>query len=188
MREDPNGSGRSGAMRRGLLVAGVALLLAPACMTHRPDGGAGLLPLGSAAPDFAAKDSTGKTVHLSDYGGTPRVVYFYPKDETPGCTKEACAFRDAYEQFKTKNVIVFGVSRDTEASHDEFRTAHSLPFPLAADPDGAVQKAYGVPGIATHPGIAARVSFLVGRDGKIEHVFEKVDPVVHASEVLAMVK
>jgi peroxiredoxin Q/BCP len=156
-------------------------------MAKRPDGGAGLLPLGTAAPDFAAKDATGKVVHLSDLGGTPRLVYFYPKDETPGCTKEACAFRDTYDKFKAKGVTVFGVSRDTQESHDKFRAAHALPFPLVADADGAVQKAYGVPSMGVLP-IAERVSFLVDRDGKIDHVFEKVDPVVHANEVLDLVK
>ncbi|HVW30063.1 MAG TPA: peroxiredoxin [Polyangiaceae bacterium] len=174
-------------LTRRALIVGAALGLAPvACMAKRPDGGSGLLALGAAAPDFAAKDASGKVVHLSDFNGSPRVVYFYPKDETPGCTKEACAFRDTYEKFKAKGVVVFGVSRDTEKSHDEFRAAHELPFPLAADPDGAVQKAYGVPSMM--PNVASRVSFLVGRDGKVEHVFEKVDPVVHADEVLDMVK
>jgi peroxiredoxin Q/BCP len=170
------------------MALGFALAFVPlGCMAKRPDGGAGLLPLGTAAPDFAARDSTGKVVHLSDFGGTPRLVYFYPKDETPGCTKEACAFRDTYDKFKAKNVTVFGVSRDTEKSHDEFRAAHALPFPLVADADGAVQKAYGVPSKMGLP-IADRVSFLVDRDGKIDHVFEKVDPVVHANEVLDLVK
>ena len=173
--------------RRALLI-GVVLGCAPiGCMAKRPDGGSGLLPLGTAAPDFSAKDASGKVVHLSDFNGSPRVVYFYPKDETPGCTKEACAFRDAYDKFKSRGVVVFGVSRDTEKSHDEFRAAHELPFPLAADPDGAVQKAYGVPTISGM-NLASRVSFLVGRDGKVEHVFEKVDPVVHADEVLDLVK
>jgi peroxiredoxin Q/BCP len=169
------------------LLLGVVLVSAAGCIAKRPDGGGGLLPLGSAAPDFAAKDATGKVVHFSDFGGSPRVVYFYPKDETPGCTKEACAFRDTYDKFRAKGVVVFGVSRDTEKSHDEFRAAHTLPFPLAADPDGAVQKAYGVPSMGTMP-LASRVSFLVDRDGKVQHVFEKVDPVVHADEVLDLVK
>jgi peroxiredoxin Q/BCP len=127
-------------MGRRALLLGALVSCAPfGCVGKRPDGGGGLLPLGAAAPDFAAKDASGKVVHLSDFGGSPRVVYFYPKDETPGCTQEACAFRDAYDKYRAKGVVVFGVSRDTEKSHDEFRAAHTLPFPLAADPDGAVQ-------------------------------------------------
>jgi len=180
--------GRAFAMTRRAAALVLALAVVPAgCMSKRTDGGTGLLPLGTTAPDFAAKDSAGKVVHLSDFAGSPRIVYFYPKDETPGCTQEACAFRDAYKQFDAKGVIVFGVSRDTEKSHDEFRAAHTLPFPLVADADGAVQKSYGVPSMMGMP-MAERVSFLIGRDGKIEHVFEKVDPVIHASEVLDLVK
>jgi thioredoxin-dependent peroxiredoxin len=165
-------------------LAAMALLVV-ACATRRPDGGTGLVPAGTAAPDFAARDAQGKVVRLSAFAGSPRVVYFYPKDETPGCTKEACAFRDAYEKYRARGVEIFGVSHDSQASHDAFRAAHRLPFPLAADEDGSVQRAYGVP---SRLGYAARVSFLVGRDGKVEHVFDKVDPVVHADEVLALVK
>jgi len=173
--------------RRAWILGALFACAGPGCIGKRPDGGRGLLPLGAEAPDFAAKDASGKVVHFADFSGAPRVVYFYPKDETPGCTKEACAFRDAYDKFRAKGVVVFGVSRDTEKSHDEFRATHTLPFPLAADPDGAVQKAYGVPSAMGMP-LASRVSFLVGRDGKIEHVFEKVDPVVHAGEVLDLLK
>jgi peroxiredoxin Q/BCP len=160
-------------------------LFAVACATHRPDGGSGPFPVGTVAPDFAARDANGKAVRLSSFAGSPRVVYFYPKDETPGCTKEACAFRDAYEKYRARGVEIFGVSRDSEASHDAFRAAHKLPFALSADEDGSVQTAYGVPSRLGH---AARVSFLVGRDGKVERVFDQVDPVAHAEEVLALVK
>jgi peroxiredoxin Q/BCP len=162
------------------------LALATGCKTKRYDAATGLLAVGSPAPDFAAKDSSGKVVHLGDLAGKPRVVYFYPKDGTPGCTVEAGAFRDTYDKYRAKGVAVFGVSRDTEKSHDEFRASQGLPFPLAADPDGIVQKAYGVPDMGLP--LASRVSFLVGRDGTVEHVFEKVDPVAHATEVLALVK
>jgi peroxiredoxin Q/BCP len=176
----PRGKG-AGAVLTRAVAAGLVLA---ACVARRPDGGSGLLPLGAQAPDFSARDAGGKLVHLSDFAGSPRVVYFYPKDETPGCTKEACAFRDAYEQFRAKHVVVFGVSRDSEESHDGFRAAHSLPFPLVADPDGALEKAYGVP---SHLGFSSRVSFVVGKDGKVSRVFDKVDPVLHAKEVLAMI-
>lgn len=159
-------------------------LLASCGAATRPDGGKGLLPVGAAAPDFEARDPSGTVVHLSAAAGSPRVVYFYPKDETPGCTKEACAFRDAFDRYKAKGVVIFGVSRDSAESHREFQAHHSLPFALAADESGAVQKAYGVPSRLGH---AARVTFLVGRDGRITRVFPDVDPAVHATEVLAAV-
>jgi peroxiredoxin Q/BCP len=167
----------------------VALLLAigalTACSRHaRPDGGEGLLPVGSTAPDFAATGADGAAVRLSSVKG-PRVVYFYPKDETPGCTKEACAFRDAFQKYEERGITIFGVSRDTEESHAKFRGNHQLPFPLAADPKGDIQHAYGVPDRL--PGIASRVTFVVGVDGKVSKVFEKVDPGVHSDEVLAAI-
>jgi len=148
------------------------------------DGGEGLLPVGVKAPDFAATDAKGATVRLSGVQG-PRVVYFYPKDETPGCTKEACAFRDAFQKYEERGVTIFGVSRDTEESHAKFREHHQLPFPLAADPKGDIQHAYGVPDKL--PGIASRVTFVVGADGNVSKVFEKVDPAIHSDEVLAAI-
>jgi len=163
---------------------GGLFLLVSCGATVRPDGGKGLLPVGSAAPDFDARDPSGAVVHLSTSAGSPRVVYFYPKDETPGCTKEACAFRDAFDRYRAKGIVIFGVSRDSAESHREFQTHHSLPFALAADESGAVQQAYGVPSRLGH---AARVTFLVGRDGRITRVFPDVDPAVHANEVLAAV-
>jgi peroxiredoxin Q/BCP len=164
----------------------VAALSLTACgSTTRPDGGKGLLPVGAAAPDFEAQDPSGAPILLSSASGSPRVVYFYPKDETPGCTKEACAFRDAFDRYRDKGVIIFGVSRDSAESHREFQQHHSLPFALAADESGAVQTAYGVPSRLGH---AARVTFLVGRDGRVVKVFPNVDPAVHANEVLDAVK
>jgi peroxiredoxin Q/BCP len=161
---------------------GESSLPAPSASASPP---AGLLTAGSKAPDFAARDASGNVVHLDDFRDQPRVVYFYPKDGTPGCTQEAQAFRDSDAAFRAKGVVVFGVSRDTEASHAEFRAAHGLPFPLAADPDGVIQKAYGVPDMGLP--LAARTSFLVGRDGRVERVFENVDPGSHVNEVLALV-
>ena len=90
----------------------VAASLVVACSTRRPDGGSGLVPTRTAAPDFAARDARGSVVRLSAFAGSPRVVYFYPKDETPGCTKEACAFRDAWDRYQKANVQIFGVSSD----------------------------------------------------------------------------
>lgn len=164
----------------------VALLLAVACNgpVKRPDGGEGLLPVGAAAPDFSATTKTGEPTKLSAILAShePVIVYFYPKDETPGCTKEACAFRDAWNKFQDKHVGLVGVSRDTEKSHREFVKSHNLPFPLTADEDGAVAKSYGVKSTL---GMSERVSFLVGPDGKVAKVWPKVDPAIHADEVLA---
>jgi peroxiredoxin Q/BCP len=164
-----------------LIASALALL---ACgPTTRPDGGAGLLPLGASAPDFKASDDKGTTVRLSDARGKFAVVYFYPRDETPGCTKQACAFRDSFGKFQAAGVAIFGVSRDSEQSHREFRAHHKLPFPLAADEAGLVQRAYGVP--SRLPGVSRRVTFLVDRAGKVARVWPEVDPVLNVSEVLA---
>src|SRR5262249_21611450 len=99
----------------------------------RPDGGVGLLPVGASAPGVSATDGTGKVVRLWEMRGHPVVVYFYPKDETPGCTKEACAFRDAWTKYESAGVSIVGVSHDSEESHKAFRDHHHLPFPLVAD-------------------------------------------------------
>jgi peroxiredoxin Q/BCP len=177
-------SKRRAPSRRALLIAGaVAFLTLPACgSTTRPDGGKGLLAVGAAAPDFEARDPAGAPVRLSDAAGSPRVVYFYPKDETPGCIKEACAFRDAFDKFREHGVVIFGVSRDSAESHKDFQKHYTLPFALAADAGGTIQTAYGVPSRLGH---AARVTFVVGRDGRVVRVFPDVDPAVHATEVLS---
>ena len=166
-------------------IAFLALALACNGPVKRPDGGEGLLPVGAVAPDFSATTKAGEPTKLSAMLSTnhePVIVYFYPKDETPGCTKEACAFRDAWNKFQEKHVGLVGVSRDTEKSHREFVKAHNLPFPLTADEDGAVAKSYGVKSTL---GMSERVSFLVGPDGKVAKVWPKVDPAIHADEVLA---
>jgi peroxiredoxin Q/BCP len=141
-----------------------------------------LLPVGAVAPDVEGKDARGAWVKLSaeTKKGRAAIVYFYPKDETLGCTKEACAFRDAFDKFVKAGVTIFAVSRDDEASHHGFREHYKLPFPMVADTSGAVQRAYHVPGDV----VAQRVSFLVGPDGKVARVWPAVDPVVHANEVL----
>jgi peroxiredoxin Q/BCP len=167
------------------LLAALSLALTVGCgKVARPDGGEGLLPVGASAPDFEARDAKDATVRFSTTGGT-RVVYFYPKDATPGCTKEACAFRDAFDRYTQEGVTIFGVSGDSHESHAEYRKEHSLPFPLAADESGSVQKAYGVP---SRLGMPARVTFVVDADGKVKKVFQDVDPGVHADEVLAATK
>ncbi|WP_437685371.1 peroxiredoxin [Sorangium sp. So ce176] len=148
---------------------------------ERPDGGQGLLPIGAPAPDVFAADQHGAIQRLSDQRGRAVVVYFYPKDGTPGCTEEACAFRDAWDRFKQANVQVLGVSSDTRESHEAFATEHRLPFPILVDTDHTWATAFGVP---MRLGTVARVTFLIDPDGKIAKVYPDVDPGVHAEDVL----
>jgi len=169
-------------MIRTLLIASLMIGLGTACATSRPDGGKGLLAVGQSAPDLEGRDASDQPIKLSDVKGKLAVVYVYPKDETPGCTKQACALRDAFAEYEKSGVVIFGVSRDSEESHREFRESHQLPFPLVADESGAVQNAYGVP--SKLPGVAARVSFLIDREGKIARVWPDVDPALHADQVL----
>ena len=143
---------------------------------------------GSTAPAFKTKDANGETVSLKDLRGQKVVLYFYPKDDTPGCTKEACSFRDAFSQFKKKGIAVLGVSPDKEASHQKFVTKYKLPFTLLADTDKSIAEAYGVWGEKkfmgrTYMGVH-RTTFLIDEKGKIKKIFEKVKPEDHASEVL----
>lgn len=149
--------------------------------TRRPDGGEGLLAVGAEAPNLTALDQNGKSHRLADEKGHPVIVYFYPKDGTPGCTKEACAFRDAWDKFTAANVQVFGVSEDDAKSHEEFAKEQKLPFPILADPNGEWLRAFGVP---SRLGMASRVSFLIDASGKVAKVYPDVDPGVHADEVL----
>jgi len=142
----------------------------------------------SVAPDFAAKDANGEIVRLKDLRGQKVVLYFYPRDDTPGCTKEACSFRDAFAQFKRRNIRILGVSVDSEASHSKFTAKYKLPFTLIADPDHAIADAYGVYGEKkfmgrTYMGVK-RITYLIDEKGKIKKVFEKVKPEEHAQEVL----
>ena len=144
---------------------------------------------GSAAPDFTAKDANGETVRLKDLRGEKVVLYFYPRDDTPGCTKEACSFRDDFSKFRKRGIKVIGVSTDSEASHKKFSAKYKLPFTLLADPDHSIADAYGVYGEKkfmgrTYMGVK-RITFLIDEKGKIKKVFEKVKPDEHASEVLA---
>jgi peroxiredoxin Q/BCP len=141
------------------------------------------LPVGAAAPAFTAKDTTGKTVKLSDFADKILVLYFYPKDDTPGCTKEACSFRDSYSEFRGKDIAVLGVSRDSEASHQKFADKFSLPFPLLADVDGAITKAYDV----VKGEKAKRVTYIIDKIGKIAQVYEgdNLNTETHAKDILA---
>ena len=143
---------------------------------------------GTVAPNFAAKAENGETVRLKDLRGQKVVLYFYPRDDTPGCTKEACSFRDAFADFKKRDIKVFGVSVDSEASHKKFAAKYKLPFTLLADPDHSIADAYGVYGEKkfmgrTYMGVK-RITFLIDEKGKVKKVFEKVKPEEHAQDVL----
>ncbi|MGE3263131.1 MAG: peroxiredoxin [Bacteriovoracia bacterium] len=150
---------------------------------------AGLLGIaaGVTAPDFSAKNQEGKTIKLSDYKGKFVLMYFYPKDDTPGCTKEACDFRDNYVKIKELNTVVLGISRQDAASHQKFIAKHKLPFDLLVDHDGSIAKLYGV-GTMPIVGFHHRQSILIGPDGKVLRFYESVDPAKHVEEVLADIK
>ncbi|HEY1252635.1 MAG TPA: thioredoxin-dependent thiol peroxidase [Thermoanaerobaculia bacterium] len=148
-----------------------------------------LLSVGDKAPKFETTDQNGDTVSLSDFQGRKVVLYFYPKDDTPGCTKEACSFRDAWSQFRRRKVAVLGVSVDDEKSHKKFADKFSLPFTLLADPDKKIVRDYGVWGQKSMYGRkymgTLRVTYLIDEKGKIAAVWPKVKPDEHAEEVLA---
>ena len=143
---------------------------------------------GTTAPAFKTTDDNGEDVSLKDFKGQKVVLYFYPKDDTPGCTKEACSFRDAYSKYKKQGIKLLGVSPDSEASHKKFITKYKLPFTLLADRDHAIAEAYGVWGEKkfmgrTYMGVL-RTTFLIDEKGKIKKIFAKVKPEDHATEVL----
>jgi peroxiredoxin Q/BCP len=147
-----------------------------------------MLKEGTTAPAFKTTDENGDTMSLKDLRGQKVVLYFYPKDDTPGCTKEACSFRDAFAKFKKQGINVLGVSPDSEASHKKFVTKYKLPFTLLADTDRSIAEAYGVWGEKKFMGRkymgVHRTTFLIDEKGKIKKIFEKVKPEDHASEVL----
>lgn len=148
-----------------------------------------LLAEGKKAPLFKADASGGATVSLKDFRGRHVVLYFYPKDDTPGCTTEACGIRDAYPEFERRDVVVLGVSADPVKKHDRFIEKHGLPFTLIADEDHKICEAYGVWGEKkfmgrTFMGIH-RVTYLIDPDGRIARVWPKVKPAVHADEILS---
>lgn len=150
-------------------------------------GAATGIPAGEKAPEFALKNQNGQTVKLSEQRGKFVLMYFYPKDDTPGCTKEACNFRDEYSEIKKLNAVVFGISRQDEKSHQKFIAKHKLPFDLLVDADGEVAKAYGV-GTMPVIGFHKRQSILIGPDGKVLRFYSDVDPAKHVSEVISDIK
>lgn len=145
--------------------------------------------VGDEAPDFTLKDQHGKEHTLSKYRGNRVLLYFYPKDNTPGCTAEACEMRDNIMNFEASNIQVLGVSTDSVSSHKKFSEKYDLPFPILADEKKEVVRAYGVWGPRQFMGQAyegiARTSFLIDPEGKIEKVYEQVRPAKHAGEVLS---
>ncbi len=143
---------------------------------------------GKEAPDFELTSDSGEHVRLSQFRGQPVVLYFYPKDDTPGCTKQACAIRDSYDDFAETGAVVLGVSPDDESSHVKFKEKYGLPFTLLADPDHAVSEQYGVWGERkymgrTYMGIE-RSTFLIDEEGRVAKVMRRVKPDTHAELVL----
>ena len=151
-----------------------------------------MLEKGMSAPDFALEDTNGNKISLSDFSGKKIVLYFYPKDNTPGCTRQACAFAGAYKQFEEKGVVVIGISRDSVASHIKFAQKYSLPFILLADPELEAIKAYGVWQEKKLYGKVSfgvvRTTFIIDEQGVIECVMPKVKPDTNALEILEMLK
>jgi len=150
------------------------------------------LKTGDKAPDFEVNDSDGKIVHLKDFKGKKVVLYFYPKDDTPGCTKEACDFRDNISQLKSFNVEVLGVSNDDKESHKKFAGKYNLPFRLLADVDKKISKDYGVYELKNFAGKSyygiIRSTFLINENGKIQKTFYKVNPEEHIKEIMQELK
>jgi thioredoxin-dependent peroxiredoxin len=143
---------------------------------------------GQTAPDFALTSDSGEEVTLSELRGQPVVLYFYPKDDTPGCTRQACELRDAYAEFRERGAVVLGVSPDDEGSHKDFKTKYELPFTLLADTDHAVSEQYDVWGERTYAGHTYmginRSTFVIGADGTVERALYGVKPDGHAELVL----
>ncbi|MCJ2542345.1 peroxiredoxin [Thermostichus vulcanus] len=140
-----------------------------------------VLPVGTAAPGFNTIDTQGNSITLSSLAGKTVILYFYPKDDTPGCTKEACGFRDAYADYQGKDVVVLGVSMDDQASHQKFTEKYNLPFPLLVDSSGVITRAYDVDG----GGYSKRVTYVIDGEGKIAKVYQNINTETHARDILA---
>ena len=148
-----------------------------------------MLEVGMKAPEFTLPDKDGNMVSLADFAGKKVVLYFYPRDNTPGCTRQACAFASAYEEFKNINAVVIGVSKDSVTSHQKFAEKHGLPFILLSDPERAAIEAYGVWQEKKNYGKVSmgvvRSTFVIDENGVVEKVMPKVKPDTNAAEVLA---
>ena len=188
-------------MRTPLLACGLAVLLgcsresnppAPTSTSTTSTGTSapnapGELAVGQAAPDFSATAHDGVAIKPRALAGKHLVlvIFFYPRADTPGCTKEACAFRDAWKELEQANVVLVGLSTDSLESHKKFAENHKLPFHLVSDEDGAIAKAYGVPSTL---GRLARQTIVIGPDGKVKKIYRSVDVSQHAAEIVADVK
>ncbi len=149
---------------------------------------ADVLKIDSVAPEFELQDQTGKSHFLADYQGQWVVLYFYPKDDTPGCTTEACAFRDEYRVLSALNTQILGVSMDSIESHADFSEKYSLPFPLLADIDGHVANQYGALASLGPIKFAKRHTIIISPMGKIKKVYRNVDPALHSEEVIGILR
>lgn len=151
-----------------------------------------MLEVGDQAPDFVLKNDAGEDVQLAALRGKPVILYWYPKDDTPGCTKEACGIRDVYGEFEQAGAVVFGISADSVESHRKFRQKYHLPFSLLADTDHSVSERYGTYGPKKFMGKESlgisRVTYLVDQNGIVKQVWPKVDPERHADEILAALR
>ena len=151
-----------------------------------------MLEINSPAPDFTLQDKEGKDVRLSDFAGHRVVLYFYPRDNTPGCTRQACAFAAAYDGFRALDAVVIGVSKDSVASHQRFAEKYNLPFILLSDPEHQVIEAYGAWQEKKNYGKVSmgtvRCTYVIGADGRIEKVMPKVKPDTNAAEILEYLK
>ena len=147
-----------------------------------------MLEIGMSAPEFTLQDKDGKSVSLSDFRGKKVVLYFYPKDNTPGCTRQACAFAGAYSRFREKDIVVIGISKDSVASHKKFAEKYSLPFILLSDPERHAIEAYGVWREKKMCGKVSfgvvRTTFIIDEDGKILEIMNNVKPDTNAEEIL----
>jgi thioredoxin-dependent peroxiredoxin len=151
-----------------------------------------MLKVGDKAPDFALTNAEGKIVKLSDFRGKKVIVYFYPKDMTTGCTKEALSFKDSIQQYTEKSAVVLGISTDDQESHIKFRDKYALPFSILSDTKAEVAKKYGVYGPKTFMGKSflgvKRTTFIIDEKGRIVHIFDKVNSETHAEDVLKILQ
>jgi peroxiredoxin Q/BCP len=175
------GTARALAVASATVIATAVASAAPLPAAPAP----ALLPVGAPAPSFTAVAHDGQKLELAKLKGRSVVLYFYPMDDTAGCTKEASEFRDAWDKLQKQGVSVFGVSTQDNSSHKAFAEKYSLPFPLLPDQKGELAAKYKVPVVN---GVARRITYLIGKDGKIEHVWPQVNPTGHAAEILAQIR
>lgn len=169
----------------GAMKYAISLLILTICAFAAADNNPALITVGAPAPEFELPDQTGQLHSLEDYRDQWVVLYFYPKDETPGCTTEACEFRDSIFEFRQINTQILGVSFDDVESHFKFAEHHELPFPLLADTEGKAAEAYGVKTKMFGMTVAKRQTFLIDPTGIIAKHYESVKPATHSAEVLA---